>query len=489
MKRFKYTFLIVAFSTLLACDKGEEKGNLAPDTTFSIESINLTGVNRLNSIVRLTWYGSDPDGYVKGYELSQDGINWDFTTVQDSTFRFSISSGSDTSDIKMLVRSIDNENQADLSPDEITIPIRNTPPTVEFDKDLTIPDTAYLVATTEWNATDIDGNTTITQVLISLNGAKWYEVNKTKRIFSVVPTDGNISGITDAFIYYGTDANPQSKLIEGLVINDTNRLLIKAIDQAGTESKIDTSSTFYLKGKSNDLLLVGGTRPTPGSNNPNVIYKDILQQINVNFDFLDLTVNSGLYQPKIWNITFKLQLSFYSKLFFYTDDETFINGFTNQRLLLLEYAAASLLDYANSGGKYLVSTSFPWDTNIEGFKGTLPLQSLSSETYGGSNGTTLYRDSIMESNLNGFPDLSPTDFRLPAIGVFNIDSLDSEVLYKANVTKGRNGVWTNTKTIASGRRLNGKLNQIYFAVQLWQFRDNPTDLNTLFNQILNVEFN
>lgn len=477
-------------SVSIACSDDDKNENEAPDTFFSIEEINLTGDNRLNSIVRLTWFGTDPDGYIKGYELSEDGINWDFTTVQDSTFQFNIAAGADTSDIRLFVRSIDNENLVDPTPDELTIPIRNTPPTVTFDDDLTIPDTAYLAATTEWNATDIDGDETITQVLISLNGAAWYEVSRTKKIFTLVPADdGTTSGITNAKIYYNNDANPASEEVEGLIVNDTNYILIKAVDQAGTESAPDTSYTFYMKGKQNDLLVIGGIRATPGGSDPAQLYSDILQRTGTNFDFVDFTIDNGLYQPKLWNTTFRLQLSFYSKLFFFSDDETFINNFTNTRLLLLEYAAASLQEYANSGGKYLVSTSFPWDTNIDGFRGILPLSSLSSVTYGGSNGTNLSTDSAITSTLPGYPDLSSSSFRLPAIGVYNIDSLDSEVLYTAGVTMGRRDPWTDTKIIASGRRNNGKLNQVYFGVQLWQLDKDPAELDALFNQILNVEFN
>ena len=86
-------------------------------------------------------------------------------------------------------------------------------------------------------------------------------------------------------------------------MNDTNHLYIKSIDQAGSESSIDTSSSFFMKGKVNDFLVIGGV---PAANND---YRDILQNgINLNFDFIDLAINRGENQPKIWNITFKLQL-------------------------------------------------------------------------------------------------------------------------------------------------------------------------------------
>ena len=99
------------------CDRGKANENLPPDTKLAIDSINLIGSNRLNSIVQMSWYGTDRDGYVVGYDISIDSIstpdggtnyNWKRTFKQDSTFNFSIPEGQDTTDIKLRVRSIDN---------------------------------------------------------------------------------------------------------------------------------------------------------------------------------------------------------------------------------------------------------------------------------------------------------------------------------------------------------------------------------------------
>ena len=117
MKKKLYYLIGALLLFLAACDKGEELANEAPDTQFSLKEINLSGENRLNSIVSLTWSGNDPDGYVKGFELSRDGVQWEFTTKQDSTFRFSLIAGSDTADIQLFVRAIDNENLSDPTPD------------------------------------------------------------------------------------------------------------------------------------------------------------------------------------------------------------------------------------------------------------------------------------------------------------------------------------------------------------------------------------
>lgn len=497
-------FLAAGFNSCKK-DEGEVKPNQAPETAFAIEAINLDGDNRLNSLVKLTWYGSDPDGFVKGYEISLDNINWTYTTSQDSTFRFTINSGSDTADIEVYVRAIDNLDLADPSPDFIRVPVKNTPPKVEFDADLTIADTAFLVGTTAWSASDLDGIETITNVYLSINGKSWFELNKTKRTISLVPSDPSATDTTNALIYYDNDQNPNSQQVEGLVVDGLNTLYIKAVDQAGTESKIDTAASFYLKGKQNEILVVSGL-----GGNAKTIYNNTLNTVGITYDELDLIANSGLYRPKLWNITFRLQLSFYNKLFFYSNETSFQNSYTNLSALLLEFAAASLQQFANSGGKYFITTNFDHNQNIDGFVGVLPISSVSNKNYGsarlyandsivvpliitpadttisGNDTTITPADTTRSNNL---PNLTAQS-NVIGVGVYNIDPLDTEVLYNANVVDRRPTIpWPDTKIIASGRRVNGKLNQVYFGMQVWKLYKNPADLETLFDQIFNVEFN
>jgi len=429
----------------------------------------------------LSWYGRDADGYVKGYEISTDQQNWTYTTAQDSTFQFSISSGSDTVDIDLYARAIDNEGLVDPSPSYLRVPIRNTPPTVEFSTGLSLADTTFLVATTEWSATDLDGDETITDIFLSINGKAWYPLNRSERVFSLVPQDFNATDTTAALIYYGSRTNPATETIDGLVLNDTNRIYLKAVDQAGTESMIDTSDVFFMRSKQNDILMVGGV----ASAHPT--YLGLMDAVNLQYDFLNLTASNGLYRPALWNITFRLQLSFYDKLFFYSDETTFLNDYSNLRLLLLEFAAASLQEYANSGGKYLISTSFDWDTNIDGFRGVLPIQSVSNKNYGDAR---LYGDSLVIPEIASLPELSTSSFALSGVGVFNIDPADTEVLYRAQLSDRRNTTpWPDTEIMASARRLNGNLNQIFFSVQLFELNGDQAKLESLFDQIFNVEFN
>lgn len=482
MKKLFFIFIPFFLSLFFfSCREEEElKDNQPPNTTFSIEEINLSGERRLNSIVRLKWYGSDPDGYVVGYELSQDGQNWTYTNKQDSTFQFSFSSGTDTTDINLYVRSIDNEGLKDPSPDYLEIPIKNTPPKVSFVEDFILPDTTLLVLTAEWAASDLDGQETIQEILISLDGVNWTTINRTKNTISLVPEDPLATDTTQARVYYDNEENPSSAILEGLMLNDTNKLFIKAIDQAGTESEIDTSTTFFMKRKVNDVLVVGAV-PTANSQ-----YANILSNANIDYDFLDYAANNGNAQPNLWNTTFRLQLAFYDKLFFYSDETIYTNPYTNLNALIIEFAAASLQSYVNDGGKYLISTSFDHNTPIDAISGVLPIQSVSDKNFGSAR---LYQDSLAVSKLSSLPDLKPSSFAIIGVSVFNIDTLDTEVLYEAQLSDVRQNVeWPDTKIVASGRRINGKLNQVFFSVQLRRLNGN-NNLTSLFDQIFNVEFN
>ena len=98
-------FCILISVSIFFCTKEDElKPNTDPITNLYLSSINRSGSDRLNAIVDMRWSGEDKDGYIVGYEISFDNINWSYTTDQDSVFRFSINNGSDTTDINFYVR-------------------------------------------------------------------------------------------------------------------------------------------------------------------------------------------------------------------------------------------------------------------------------------------------------------------------------------------------------------------------------------------------
>ena len=470
--------LFLSFILLLfACNKGEKEFNKAPETQFSVKEINLTGDDRLNSVVRLSWYGKDPDGYVKGYELSYDQQVWSFVTNQDSIFRFSIAANSDTVDINLYIRAIDNENLADPTPAFLRIPLKNTAPVAEFNEKLTIPDTTNIVATTAWNATDADGNESIRAAYLKINDGQWFEINRDRKTFSIVPEDASTSGSGNALIYYESDRNPSSTILDGLRVNDTNRFYLKVIDISNAESEVDTSDAFYLRGKNNDVLLIGGL-----TGNPVTIYQNTMANINVDYDYLDLVGNSFQNLPRLWNPTFTLLLLQYDKVVFFSDNGVVINPFNNQSGMLLEFAAPSFQEYANSGGNFFITTDFKTTSNMDPIYGTMPIDTLNESS---DFGVRVFSDSAIVPTDSIYPNLNP---RNVADGVNTFyPTPDAEIFYTAQLRAGSS--WRGTKTVASARKRNGKAYQVFFSVELWKFDKTQADLDALFNQILNVEFN
>lgn len=474
----KHLVYIFCFLFLVACDKGEKDFNQSPETQFSIKEINLTGENRLNSVVRLSWYGKDPDGYVKGYELSFDNNAWSYVTNQDSTFRFSISAESDTVDINIYVRAVDNEGLVDPSPAFLRIPLKNTPPEATFNEQLEFPDSANIVVTGAWTASDVDGNESIKAAYLKINDGQWFEINRDRKTFSIIPENPSTSGRGNALIYYENDKNPSSLILDGLRVNDTNTFYLKVVDVSNAESKVDTSTTFYLKGKNNDVLLIAGLSTIPAN-----IYKSTLNNIGVSYDYIDFLVNSSENLPRLWNPTFTLMLLQYEKVVFFSDESAVINPYNNQSGMLLEFAAPSFQEYANIGGKFLITTDFKTTSNMDPIYGVMPIDTLAESS---DFGVRIFNDSAIVPTNNQFPLLYPANF-VDAVNTFYPTS-DAEVFYTGQIKKPNNN-WRGPNIVGSVRKRNGKAFQVFFSVQLWKFNKNQSDLDALFNQVLNVEFN
>lgn len=476
---YKYIVFISLLITVFGCKRTLEKNaNLAPDTVLSPESINLTGDDRLNSVVFLSWFGSDRDGYVKGYEISLDNQNWVFTTQNDSTFNFTLEPGSDTTDIDFYVRAIDNDSLLDPTPAYLKVPLKNTAPVALFNEKGFPVDTVNIVTTFRWNAKDVDGDETIVKAFIKANQGNWLEIDVNEEMLSIVPVTSNQNGVTDAHVYYGTNDLPLSQKLDGLVVGDTNHFYVKVVDFANAESEPDTSDVVFIKPKTSDLLYITGLS-TP----PTDVYKGVLNNTLSNYDAVDYATDGGKYQPSFWSPTFDLLLEHYDDVVFTSDESNFTNAVTGRKDVLLEFAAPSLQIFSNNGGKSLIVTSFTKGQDISGISSTLPIDSLSS-----SNGQArLVPDSTMSSTFGpNYPDLSPT-FILSGVSPFYM-SIGAEEVYQGHLVK--QGGWTGPSTVGARRKDgNNNIYQYFFSVQLYKMDQQISDLEVLFDQILNNDFN
>jgi len=147
---------IVIFSSCIKKPTEIPVENIPPDTHIFVEGT----VDTVPAKQVIHWWGNDPDGYVVGYYY-----NWDdspdtiFTTLKVDTFTLQ---ASDTINFHTLkVWALDNENAWDPTPAVLTIPVKNSPPTVEFVRNTLPPDTTLPVATFYFEGHDIDGDQSV----------------------------------------------------------------------------------------------------------------------------------------------------------------------------------------------------------------------------------------------------------------------------------------------------------------------------------------
>ena len=470
---WKIAFMLIP---LLACKKGEPIANQPPETRIFVEKINLSAENRLNSIVKLYWSGEDQDGYVAGYELSQDAQQWTFVERQDSTFRFDLKAGSDTTDIDFWVRAIDDQGLADPSPAYLLVPIKNSPPVAKLDSIRPIPDVVQGVFSVLWTISDLDGAETLDSIFLKLNDGPWYAIEATETFATFSPTASFQTGPQPANVYQGTAARLLPAPIEGLKVGEENVLYLRARDLTGAFSKADTSNSFMVKEQTGDLLIIDAHNSTT----PDGVYFPILDQIYPNYDYLNLRDNF----PPFWDPTFGVMLRQYDKVFWYSDGTQ--HAVLGQKQLL-EVAANQVQLYLNQGGKMLTTTKFPstfidpdvgFDSPIFGFS---PMDSLSS-----SPGQARIVRSAIIIPVGDFSmqldTLVNNAFITGADPFYAKNNLDNLLLAEITSTGG----WVGPSTVCgSSRFTNGEINQIFCSIELHLLTGRPEALNIFFDFVFN----
>ncbi len=468
---------ILSLLVIFGCNKGQKHDNMAPETFISVNDINLTGDDRLNSTVHLKWSGKDQDGYVEFFDISIDaGTNWYRTKQLDSIFIFSISAGSDTLDIEFQVRAVDQAGLEDPTPATLIVPIKNTPPTVVFKGDLMPQDTIHSVASISWTASDFDGSETIEKVEVRLNEGTWYEVDKQVSFLSIIPVDPEATGEVNGYVYYGSK-DPETITIDGLQSEGLNTVYVRVTDIAGSESETDTSESFFLKSKKSDLLVIGA--------NPSgdAFYRGNLDVVYPNYDYINYYSESGKNQPKFWNPTFNLLVKLYDKLLFYTENSLFEDAQTKQQRLILESAAPALQEYLDAGGKSMISAIFPNDfSETSSLFQTLPMERL-SDAIGGT--AILGTDSLVVPDPVGYDTLRPSSF-LTGLDPFYITA-DAEVFYRGHIEIVL--PWQGPDIIGARRVRDGNVVQIFFSVEMHKLNGDPAAMTSLFDQIFKTDFN
>ncbi len=466
-----------------ACRKGEIDRNGVPNTFISYEAINLTGQNRLNSSVRLSWYGTDRDGYIEGYELSLDQQNWEYTTTQDSVFLFDIPPGADSADISFFVRAIDNDGNIDPSPAFLRVPLINTPPDAAFLDDRGPSDTAFIAATFFWQASDPDGDNTLKAVEIRINDGDWVEIDRGQNLITFLPEVSIQSGQAASAIYYGNSTAAAPISINGMRANDSNRVYIRSIDIADAISDIDTSESFYFRPKSSnvDVLWISGHTASITAE-----YKTYLDANNLNYDLLNFGFGQGINLPKYFDPTVRLIFEQYPKAFLNLPPTNFRNTVTGDEKPLLDYLAPIVQRFTDDGGKYFLTTKFTTTQDLSESRSVYPIDDISVSTVPASQ-ARIVSDSALVPLIDTarFPKLNPTNVEFGVVPM--IASADAQDFYYAQITRfrGWNG---SSQVVAAVRRRNNNISQVFFCQELHLFDRNAGVVEQLIGEIFDNEF-
>jgi hypothetical protein len=384
-------FLSLSIITVLAaCTESPNapRENLPPETYLSLSPGG--DLRTTTSRQHIHWWGDDPDGFVAGFLISFDEVNWSFTTRNDSVFSLSLS-GSDTT-YAFFVRAVDDQGNgrwdskgpygpepftdangngtydegeafidlglADPTPASLRYPIENSPPVVRFTQGSAVPETTFTIATFSWIGSDLDGDQTIREYQYALNDtldpAAWKSLPRSTTFLTLREDDG---------------------LREG-----DNAFYLRAVDIAGARSRIirmpDTASVWYVKEPKTDLLIVDDYGPSDASA---AFYRSIVDTLFggrfAGADVFDIKTGAnsttrGKYLPPYTNPTFIETLKLFRYVLWYTDNDPTI-----------AVAQVALPEYQRSGGHILYTAAFP-ESAIDprgGITDYAPIDSLSPE--------------------------------------------------------------------------------------------------------------
>lgn len=384
----RFGFLGLGLLAVVACRKADKpKPKLAPVVRFFVDSIGLEGPDRLSSRFRLQWSGDDPDGYVVGYELRQNGGPWAFTTAQESTFVVPFGAGEIEKDVVFELRGVDNDGLRTEPPARLRVPLRNTPPTCYVDSALYLPDTTFPVVTVSLRIGDLDGVETLDSLYVRIGASgSWYALPPRHTLLSFVSVDPRSASPTR--LYSGTSLTPILTIPEPLPLGGAVRLYFRAKDHGNLFSETDSTKLIYIRPKTSDWLVIDSWEDASALTS---LDADLIAAWG-SYDLWDLRQPANrhpLYNPT-WIHLFRL----YSRLFWIVGQGGFYR---------LEEVEQVIQTYLNGGGRILISSPIP--STVSSFSPIFrwgPMDSISSSVQNG----LLAPGAVVASQEGSFPDLS-----------------------------------------------------------------------------------
>jgi hypothetical protein len=475
--RLRICLALCALLALAAgCKEDEPVANQPPDTKIFLDTIQLTGDNRLKSKVQLHWSGTDEDGYIVGYEISFDKETWDSVGVSDSTFNFDLAEGADSLDQDFYVRAIDNAGQRDPSPAHLVVPIKNSPPNLTINPDLTPADTLPIVLSVGWQASDPEGDNTLAAIELKVNDQPWYELPPATRLVSLVPTAPQSTGPTACEVFTGSDAEALAEPLDGLNLSGQNRLIFRARDEAGLTSAQDTLADIFVRRQTADLLVLDTWERNEDAQQ---FYRPMIAADSIygSQDFYDISDQAK--RPPAGNVTFRHLFGQYDKIFWYANSNA------------LDYVmsrADVLQDHLNNKGKLVLFAEM--NASVQNSNKVFEFTPAEELARTGPPALMNNSDAQLHPSSNGtgsYPTIAnQNQFFIEGVVPFQAKQ-SAEIIYKADLEEGDGTDWPAERNImARIRAENNRTNFIYSSLSLHQLSNKPKTraaLQQIFEEI------
>lgn len=331
-------FLSLSAFAAVVAGCGGTSGSLSPNRAPETLVFVSGDLDTVRHTVKLSWFGTDPDGSVERYEYKwiyeegqgpagYDSSTWFSTRRTDSTFVVWTPSG--VSMPTFVVRAIDDANEPDPTPARQQFSFRNLRPLVALSGTPVLPAATLPVATIRWTANDPDGDIAKAHFQVWLDG----------NLAAAVITGPGATEYTippDAF----------SDGAGGYVVG-AHEVFIRAIDDGGAVSEPD-SFTWNVIAPRGEVLLVDDV-PAAQSAAVDPTYRNALnRQLGgpTDYTILDIEVGNPFRSPADVTATF----GFFRSVVWYQDMNTLRSG----ALAMAEPAIRTHL--SNGGNVYVCST-------------------------------------------------------------------------------------------------------------------------------------
>lgn len=303
--RFRPAALVAVLgAAVLAAAGCGTKGTLSPNRPPETVVFVSGDLDTVRHTVRLSWFGTDPDGEVVGYDYKwiyeagqapagYDSSTWFRTLRNDSTFVVWTPSGSSMP--TFVVRAVDDEGEPDPTPARQSFRFRNDPPTVRLSGPAVLPPNTFPVATIRWTSSDPDGDIRRAHYLV------WLDGNAANPV--VVPAVNEYTLLPPLF----SDG-------AGGWVTGAHTVHIRCVDDGGAVSPPD-SFTWNVVAPQGDVLLVDDVPSALGTAADNAYRNALTRQLGggppvytiINLETgnpfrsaADITATFGFFTSVIW---------------------------------------------------------------------------------------------------------------------------------------------------------------------------------------------